>query len=589
MTTTTFSDIGLEGDVLETLNELGYETPTEIQARSIPLLLEGQNLLGIAQTGTGKTAAFTLPLLQNLDPNGRDLNILVLAPTRELGQQVAESFEKYAAHRKSFKVACLYGGQDVRIQLTALKKKPQVVVATPGRLIDLLDKKKLNLDSLSSVVLDEADEMLRMGFEEDVKNILSRTQEGVQMALFSATMPNGIRNVAETYLNGAEEVRIRQEVKTVDNIQQRYLLVGRRHKMSALERIIEGEEADAGIIFVKTRQQTLEVAEHLKKSDYRVAALNGDLMQNMRENIIRQLKQGVLDWIVATDVAARGLDVTRITHVVNYDIPFDHEAYVHRIGRTGRAGRSGTAILMISRNEMRSLQKLEAHTGATITPMPIPGGKEISDQRIKAFKENLLKICGQVDLKRMKKLIEEIGETHSIDDGTLLAALAHLAQEERPLFPKLDVIPEEKAGKMRPLNDKGGKGKSSFNQKNKALQPGWQRFRLAIGREHRLNPGDIVGAFANEGGIPSEAIGNIQLYSHYSTVDLPHDTPNDVINGLRNMRIRNNSIQMRPWEDREPSEGDRPRKSSYSKGFRGQDGKKKGKFNKPFRSRKTQP
>jgi ATP-dependent RNA helicase DeaD len=589
MTTTTFADIGLEGDVLETLNELGYETPTEIQARSIPPLLEGRNLLGVAQTGTGKTAAFTLPLLQNLDPNGKDLSILVLAPTRELGQQVAESFEKYAAHRPSFKVACLYGGQEVRIQLTALKKRPQVVVATPGRLIDLLDRKKLHLDSLSAVVLDEADEMLRMGFEEDVKNILSRTKEGVQMALFSATMPNAIRQVAETYLQDAEEVRVRQDVKTVENIQQKYLLVGRRFKMDALERIIEGEETDAGIIFVKTRQQTLEVAEHLKKADYNVAALNGDLQQNMRENIIRQLKEGTLDWVVATDVAARGLDVARITHVVNYEIPFDHEAYVHRIGRTGRAGRSGTAILMISRNDMRSLQKLESHTGASIVPMAIPGGKEISDFRINAFKERLLKVIGQVDLKRMKKLISTIREDHAIDDETFMAALTHLAQEERPLFPQLSVIPEEKAGKLRPLNEKNGKGRSGPSKKNLALQPGWQRYRLAIGREHRLNPGDIVGAFANEGGLPADAIGNIQLYGHYSTVDLPHDTPDDVLRGLRKMRIRNTSIQMRPWEDRAPSDDSSYRKPSFKKGHHDRGGKRKGGYDKPFRSRKTRP
>lgn len=588
MSNTTFSDVGLEGDVLDTLNELGYEFPTEIQARSIPLLLEEKNLLGIAQTGTGKTAAFTLPLLQNLRVDDRSLRILVLTPTRELGQQVAESFEKYASHRKSFHVACLYGGQDVRIQLTALKKKPQVVVATPGRLIDLLDKKKLKLDSLSAVVLDEADEMLRMGFEEDVKNILGRTEEGVQMALFSATMPAGIRDVAETYLQGAEEVRISQEVKTVDNIDQRYLLVGRRHKMQALERIIEGEEADAGIIFVKTRQQTLEVAEHLKKADYSVAALNGDLQQNMREDIIRQLKEGVLDWVVATDVAARGLDVTRITHVVNYDIPFDNEAYVHRIGRTGRAGRSGTAILMISRNEVRSLHKLEQHTGASIVPMPIPGGKEISDQRIRAFRERLLKIVGQEDLKRMKKLMSQLQEDHPIEEDTLIAALAHLAQEEKPLYPKLDIIPEEKPGKSKPYSDRKTKGRSGAQGRGQSPQPGWQRFRLAIGREHRLNPGDIVGAFANEGGLPADAIGDIQLHGHFSTVDLPHDTPPEVIKSLKNLRIRNASIQLRPWEDRGSSSPKSSRKP-FAKRNRAEGDKSKGGFNKPFRSRKTKP
>lgn len=562
-----FADLGLNEGFLETLEELGYETPSQIQAQSIPILLEGSDLLGVAQTGTGKTAAFTLPLLQRLDPSVRKPQILVLAPTRELGLQVATAFEGYAKNIDNFSVACLYGGQDIRIQLKALRSKPQVIVATPGRLIDHLNRGNVSFESIAAVVLDEADEMLKMGFQEDVENILERAPEGAQMALFSATMPREIRRVADTFLTEPKEVHIDQQVKTVDNIEQRYLLVARRFKLAALERVAEVEDVDAGIIFVKTRQQTIEVAEYMESRGFRIAPLNGDLQQNMREATVRQLKEGHLDWIVATDVAARGLDVKRITHVINYDIPFDSETYVHRIGRTGRAGRSGITILMVSGSEMRQVYRIEQDNGSSIAEMPMPDGKIISDRRIEQFNQRLLKVIGQQDLKRLKKLVSRIDEEHNFDSQLLAAALMHMAQEGRQLFPKLDVIPEERS---RGRGAKGGHDRDrqgGRRERSRGPEAGFKTYRLAIGKEHKIRAGDIVGALANEGGINSSAIGNIKLFHNYSTVDLPDAIPNDVLEDLKNIRIRNVPSQLRPW-----SQDGGPRGGGGGGGYKGKGG-----------------
>jgi ATP-dependent RNA helicase DeaD len=564
-----FAGLGLDSGFLDTIRELGYETPSTIQAKAIPVLLQGGDLLGVAQTGTGKTAAFTLPLLQRLDFNLREPQILVLAPTRELGMQVAASFEKYAKHQKDFKCVCVYGGQDIRLQVKSLRNKPHVIVATPGRLIDHLNRNNINFDGLKAIVLDEADEMLNMGFQEDVENILGQAPEGVQMALFSATMPRGILHVANTYLKNPTRIEIDQQVKTVDNIDQRYLLVSRHNKLKVLERVIEVEEVDAGIIFVKTRQQTIEVAESMEKAGFRVAPMNGDLQQSMREATVRQLKEGHLDWVVATDVAARGLDVPRITHVINYEIPFDNESYVHRIGRTGRAGRKGVAILLLSGSEMRQLRRIESHTGAGITEMPLPNGKDISDRRIEAFKTRLLKVMGTEDLKRVRKLVEKLQEDHDLDMQVLAASLMIMATETRPLFPKLDVIPEEKArgGGRDGGRDGGAFGRDGGRERgaggrergarNSPPADGLQRYRLSVGRQHNIGAGDIVGAIANEGGIPSANIGNISLFQNYSTVDLPKNIPASALEDLSRIRIRNVESQMRIYHD-DPADGGVP-------------------------------
>jgi ATP-dependent RNA helicase DeaD len=366
-----------------------------------------------------------------------------------------------------------------------------------------LNRGNVNFDSIQAVVLDEADEMLNMGFQEDVENNLERAPKGIQMALFSATMPREIRRVADTFMTDPKEVKIDQKVKTVDNIDQRFLLVARRNKLAALERIAEVEEVDAGIIFVKTRQSCIEVSERMEARGFKVAPLNGDLQQNMREATVRQLKEGHIDWLVATDVAARGLDVKRITHVINYDIPFDSETYVHRIGRTGRAGRSGIAILMVSGSEMRQVYRIEDHNGSAIKEMPMPDGKEISEGRSAQFTHRLLKVIGQEDLKRLKKLVARIEEDHNFDPTLLAAALMHMAQERRALFPKIDVIPEERSrgrgqvGGRGNDRDRGGQRGERGAPRERAPrrsgpEAGFKTYRLAIGREHNIRAGDIV-------------------------------------------------------------------------------------------------
>lgn len=549
MTSTGFADLGLKDTLVETVHELGYEQPTEIQQLAIPALINGSDILGISQTGTGKTAAFVLPLLQHLDPNNKDVQILVLTPTRELGIQVAKSFEKYATAIERFKVVCVYGGQDITIQFKAIKKHPQVIVATPGRLIDHLKRESLKIDQLKTIVLDEADEMLNMGFQEDVEQILESTPKNAQMALFSATMPPAIRRIANDFLKDPVEVKVNQEVKTVDNIEQRFVLIKKHDKKEVLERLICTANADAGIIFVKTKQQTIEIAEQLEQLGLMCAPLNGDLQQNMREATIRQLTDGHLDWVVATDVAARGLDVKRITHVINYDLPYDQESYVHRIGRTGRAGRSGTAITLASPADMRQLRRVEQHTGAPLTRLTVPGGKEVSDMRVADFKDQLLKVIGQKDLKRTIKLIENIQNEHELDLKVIAAALALMATETRPLYPKLKTI-EEAVERKSYQKDESGRKRSKAER---TLKDGI-RYRISVGKKQRVGAGDIVGAIANEGGIPSSEIGDIKLFQDFSTIELPKSLPEYVVKDLSQIKLRNHTLGLRIWKESGPSE-----------------------------------
>ncbi|MCC6207522.1 MAG: DEAD/DEAH box helicase [Gammaproteobacteria bacterium] len=437
-----FSDLALAAPILKAVAEVGYETPSPIQAQTIPPLLEGRDLLGVAQTGTGKTAAFALPLLSRLDLALRHPQILVLAPTRELAIQVAEAMQTYARHLPGFHIVPIYGGQSMEPQLRQLKRGVHVVVGTPGRVQDHLRRGTLALDRIAAVVLDEADEMLRMGFIDDVEEILRRAPEGRQVALFSATMPEPIRRVAQTHLKNPVEVRIKAKTTTVTAIRQRYWQVSGTHKLDALTRILEVEDFNALLIFVRTKVATEELAEKLEARGYSCGALNGDMNQALREKTIERLKNGALDIVVATDVAARGLDVERISHVVNYDIPYDTEAYVHRIGRTGRAGRKGDAILFVAPRERRMLAAIERATGQKITPMQLPTRADITGRRIEQFKQSITDTIEGQELGFFEELIESYQGEHNIGIAEIAGALAFLAQRERPL---LEDLPEEAA------------------------------------------------------------------------------------------------------------------------------------------------
>ena len=446
----TFDDLGLSPEVLEAVKMAGYETPSPIQAKAIPALLEGGNLLGTAQTGTGKTAAFALPLLSRVNFSGRGPSILVLAPTRELAIQVAEAITQYAVKMPKIHVVPVYGGQDIAVQLRALKRKADIVVATPGRLIDHIKRGSITLGNVQAIVLDEADEMLDMGFMEDVDTILKEIPANAQRALFSATMPDDVKKIIEQHLGEYSEARIEGKTTTVENIRQRFLLVRNEHKIEALARVLEGEDFDGVLIFVRTKQNTTEVAEKLESRGFNVAPLNGDLAQSMRERTINRLKMGKLDIVVATDVAARGIDVDRISLVVNYDIPYDTESYVHRIGRTGRAGRSGNAILFITPRERRLLKAIEKSTRQPIEAMELPTAEVISAKRVAAFKEKVKSVISCGELEHFKELVESMvaekspepaeGDSASAEPISAIdiaAAAIKMYQKKQPLFPEL--------------------------------------------------------------------------------------------------------------------------------------------------------
>ena len=526
MATHSFLALGLNDKLLEALAHLGFESPSPIQAQCIPALLKGADVLGIAQTGTGKTAAFALPILEKIDLSSNAPQALILTPTRELALQVSESFQSYAVYLKNFQVLPLYGGQSYAVQFKQLKRGAQVIVATPGRLIDHLERKTLDLSAIQSVVLDEADEMLRMGFIEEVQKILDLLPPNHQTALFSATMPQAIRRVAENYLKEPVEIRIKSKTATVEAIHQSFWQVSGLHKLDALTRILEVEEdLDAAIIFVRTKTQTVELADKLQARGFAAAALNGDLNQMMRERTIEQLKNGALDIVIATDVAARGLDVARISHVINYDIPYDSESYVHRIGRTGRAGRAGHAILFVSPREMRMLKTIERTTKANLEPLALPTRADVLSRRVNDFKERILATREKEDLSFFQNLIKEL--TLEKDElPSIAAALAFMAQEGRPLL----LWNEEKAEKAEKTQKKLKKSvkksadfekKSSFTvdkQKNNKKSEffdndEWLTFRLEVGKSHGVKAGDIVGAIANESGVSSQNIGHIRLKS----------------------------------------------------------------------------
>jgi ATP-dependent RNA helicase DeaD len=549
---TSFEQLNLAESLLKALDEVGYETPSPIQAQTIPLLLAGRDIIGQAQTGTGKTAAFALPMLSSLDLAQKDPQVLVLAPTRELAIQVSEAFQKYARYMQGFHVLPIYGGQEYGGQIRALKRGVHVVVGTPGRVMDHIRKGTLKLDNLGALVLDEADEMLRMGFIDDVEWVLEQTPSDRQIALFSATMPQQIRHIATKYLNEPEQITVQVKTTTAETIRQRFWPVSGMHKLDALTRIMEAEPFDAMIIFVRTKTATTELAEKLAARGYSAVALNGDIQQKQRERTIEQLKSGKLDILVATDVAARGLDVQRISHVVNYDIPHDTESYVHRIGRTGRAGRQGDAILFVAPREKRMLHAIEKATNKKIDMMELPSTELINDQRIARFKQQITDTLATEELGLFYQLIEQYQMEHNVPALEIAAALAQLLQGESPFL--LQNKPQRK-GKENWDRDEGGRDKRPSRRerersgkdrsfRDRKPEEGMQRYRIEVGHNDEVRPGNIVGAIANEAGIDSEFIGRISIHDEYSTVDLPENMPKEILHQLKKAWVAGKQLQI---------------------------------------------
>ena len=604
---TTFSEFELKPALQKSLDEVGYETPTPIQEQTIPLMLEKKDVLGQAQTGTGKTAAFALPLLSNLNLRQKDPQVLVLAPTRELAIQVAEAFKKYASHMKSFHVLPIYGGQEYSGQIRGLKRGAHVVVGTPGRVMDHMRRGTLKLDKLSTLVLDEADEMLRMGFIDDVEWILEQTPKERQIALFSATMPHQIRRIATRYLKDSVQIIIKDKTTTAPTIRQRFWPVSGMHKLDALTRILEAEPFEAMLIFVRTKTATVELSAKLEARGYASTPLNGDIKQNQRERSIESLKSGKLDILVATDVAARGLDVERITHVINYDIPHDTEGYVHRIGRTGRAGRQGDAILFVAPREKSMLHAIERATNQKIEIMELPSTELINDQRMAKFKQRITDTLASEELGLFYQMIEQYQQEHNVPVLEIAAALGLLLQGETPLMlqAKSHHFKEDKSwqndetkprkgrggdrgkerGRMRdkvrgkdrdrtskkefPLEKRDkvrGKDQDRTSKKELPLEEGMERFRIEVGHNHDVKPNNIVGAIANEAGLDSQHIGRINIYDDFSVIDLPEGMPKDVFSDLKKVWVAGKQLHISLLKKERKSRGSSPRGREGSKG-----------------------
>ncbi|MCA9004433.1 MAG: DEAD/DEAH box helicase [Planctomycetaceae bacterium] len=558
-----FTDLALCQPVLDALVELGYDTPTPIQAQTIPHLLEGKDLVGQAQTGTGKTAAFALPLLSKIDLELNAPQVLVLAPTRELAIQVGESFKEYGSQLEGLQVLPIYGGADFKGQLQPLKRGVHVVVGTPGRVMDHMRRGTLKLDNLRCLVLDEADEMLRMGFIDDVEWILEQTPDNHQTALFSATMPEAIRRIAGNYLKSPEEITVKVKTRTADTIRQRYWLAKGHHKLDALTRILEAEDTDGVIIFVRTKSITTELAEKLEARGFLAAPLNGDIPQKQRERTVGRLKAGHVNIVIATDVAARGLDVDRISHVINYDLPGDSEAYVHRIGRTGRAGRTGEAIMFVSPRETRSLSGIERAIKLKIERMELPSINQINKRRTERFKASVTKAMDNPDFEQFQKLLTEFKAESERSEIDIAAALACMFQGKRPLFLKETARressqrSEENSAKPQFQSERRPSREKEFKKdKEKAFAPkreratseapeeGMERFRLQVGRSHGVKPGNIVGAIANEANLDSQYIGRIDIFDDYSTVDLPEGMPRNIFRALKNVWVSGQQLRI---------------------------------------------
>ncbi len=575
-----FADLGLADSVLAAINDLGYETPSPIQLGAIPPLLEGRDLIGQAQTGTGKTAAFALPLLSRIDISVAQPQMLVLAPTRELALQVAEAMQSYARHLKGFHVLPVYGGQGMDHQLRQLRRGVHAIVGTPGRIKDHLKRGTLKLDKLRHVVLDEADEMLRMGFIDDVEEILGYMPKDKQVALFSATMPTRIKRIAERYLRNPAEVRIKTKTSTVSTISQYFWQVQGVHKLDALTRILEVEEIDAMLVFVRTRLATVDLAEKLEARGFASAALSGEMNQVHRQRTVDQLKSGKLDIVVATDVAARGLDVDRISHVVNFDVPYDAEAYVHRIGRTGRAGRQGKAIMFIASRERRMLDTIERATRQPIERMTLPTREDVVDRRSSQFGQSINDAIESQDLEFFKEVVAKFKEENNdVGDDDLLAALTYLAQKDRPLMPPIsagsrevkswqpDTKRDDRRDSRRDNRGEGRGEKREFSERKPRrdvpVGEGTMRYRISVGHDHSVQPKNIVGAIANEAGLNAEHIGRIQIHDAFSTVDLPAGMPDDILQQLKKAWVFGQQLNITPYVEGEeiPSSGEaRPHK-----------------------------
>jgi len=549
-----FEDLGITGPVLKAIKDLGYETPSPIQAETIPTLLAGRDVVGMAQTGTGKTAAFALPVLERLDVTQKTPQALVLAPTRELALQVCEAFESYASRMKGVHVLPVYGGQGYGVQLSALRRGVHVVVGTPGRIMDHLAKGTLDLSELKYLVLDEADEMLKMGFAEDVEQILAQTPEEKQVALFSATMPAQIRRLAQQYLRDPEEITVKSKTATNTNITQRYLVVSYAQKVDALTRILEVENFDGMIVFVRTKNETETLAEKLRARGYSAAAINGDVPQVQRERSVNQLKDGKLDILVATDVAARGLDVERISHVVNFDIPTDTESYVHRIGRTGRAGRTGDAISFITPRERYLLKHIEKATRQQPTQMQLPSTEDVNTTRLARFDDAITTALSETSrIDAFRDIIAHYVRHHDVPEGDVAAALAVVAQGATPLLldPAQDALSQAVAADNRPPRERQTREPREPREPRERRGRGdYTPYRIEVGRRHRVEPRQIVGALANEGGLGRDDFGAINIRPDFSIVELPANLDPAVLDKLRDTRISGRLIEIAP--DRGP-------------------------------------
>lgn len=575
-----FEKLGLPDAVVEAVKRVGFEQPSPIQAQTIPLLMQGRDVVGLAQTGTGKTAAFALPVLSQIDPDKRYPQALVLAPTRELALQVSDSFQSFADHMGGVHILPIYGGQAYGIQLSGLRRGAQVIVGTPGRVIDHLEKGSLDISNLEFLVLDEADEMLNMGFQEDVERILEDTPETKQVALFSATMPNAIRRISRDYLNNPEEVTVKSETRTNTNITQRYLFTAHRNKLDAITRILEVTEFEAMIVFVRTKNETEEIAEKLRARGFSAAAINGDIAQQQRERTVDQLRDGRLDILVATDVAARGLDVERISHVLNYDIPNDTESYVHRIGRTGRAGRTGEAILFVTPRERRMLRSIERVTNATIEEMDLPTVDEVNESRKAKFMDSITESLEATDIQVFKTMVREYSAANNVPMDDIAAALATQALAGDEFLMKEP--PRDKRDRRDRFDrddrrDRGGRGRDRFDRDDRGDRRGGRRFddsgnfdtyRLDVGKRQHVRPGAIVGALANEGGLNSKDFGRITIGGDFTLVELPKNLDQSVLDRLEDTRISGQLINIQRDHGAPPR--DRGGRGGY-RGGRGRD------------------
>ena len=592
-----FADLALCEPVLRALVDVGYESPSPIQAATIPVLLSGVDMLGQAQTGTGKTAAFALPALSRIDLAGREPQVLVLVPTRELALQVAEAFQRYAAHLTGFHVLPIYGGQSYQPQLNALRRGVHVVVGTPGRVIDHMNRGTLKLANLTLLVLDEADEMLHMGFLDAVESILEQTPPQRQVALFSATLPAPIRRIAQRHLRSPVEVTIKSKTSTAANIRQRYWQVSGMHKLDALTRILETEIFDGMLVFTRTKQSTAELAEKLEARGFAAAPLNGDIPQKDRERTVARLKAGQFDIVVATDVAARGLDVERISHVVNYDVPYDSESYVHRIGRTGRAGRKGEAILFIAPRERNMLRIIERATRQVIEPMNLPTVDAVNALRIAKFKLRVSETVAKGEANAFRPILEQLEAETGLPLIDIAAALASLGQGATPLLlggkdapvaedraqterpaPRAQTAPRtgtpphapragarptaegltaerQRAEPPRPERPRPETSHATDRERQSPVRAAaghMETFRIEVGSAHGIKPGNIVGAIANEAGIDGVHIGRVDIRDDHSYVDLPEGMPKQVFKSLQKVRVAARELKISKVAEKPP-------------------------------------